>query len=95
MQKVTGVLSNSYQFFLHANKRKSKSHKHEKMEEIYYIVKGAGKMKIGESTYDVTEGHMIPIPKNVFHSLTKTSTEPVELLVITYPKFNPSDVIEK
>ena len=52
-------------------------------------------MKIGESIYDVTAGHTIPIPKNVFHSLEKISTEPVELLVITYPKFDPSDVIEK
>ena len=77
------------------NNGKAKSHMHKKLEEVYYITKGLGKITIGNDTFDIKPGDIIPIPKNTFHHLEKTSEVPVELLVVTYPKFDLNDVIEE
>ena len=68
---------------------------HKKLEEVYYITKGLGKITIGNDTFDIKPGDIIPIPKNIFHHLEKTSEVPVELLVVTYPKFDLNDIIEE
>ena len=74
---------------------KAKSHMHRRLEEVYYIEKGIGRIRIGNDVFDVKPGDVIPIPQNTYHSLEKTSKEPVELLVVTHPEFDPSDVIEE
>jgi len=50
-------------------------HKHEKMQEVYYVAKGSGRISMGEETYDIKEGELIIIPKNTFHNLIKTENE--------------------
>ncbi len=71
---------------------KSKTHKHLKMEEVYYIVKGKGKIKIGENIFDIKPGDIIPIPKKTYHN-TESVESPIELIVVTYPKYIKNDLI--
>ncbi|MFH1071852.1 MAG: cupin domain-containing protein [Nanoarchaeota archaeon] len=75
--------------------RKARSHKHEVMEEVYYIVKGEGRMFVGKKSFTVKSGDIIAIPKNVFHHIEKISREPVEMVVVTHPRYAASDVIEE
>ena len=71
----------------------AKKHMHKKMEEIYYVEKGEGELVIGNEVLKIKEGDLIPIPKNTWHYLRRIKNKPLEVLVITYPKFDPKDVI--
>jgi len=72
---------------------KSEPHKHEKMEEFYFILKGKGTIYIDDESKEIGEADLIPIPKNKFHHIETEDDKPIELFVITHPKFDPSDVI--
>ncbi len=74
---------------------KSVPHKHQKMEEIYLVIKGRGKITIGKESAKIKEGDLIPIPKNKFHFIETKPKESIELVVATHPKFDPADVIKE
>lgn len=71
---------------------KSKPHKHQKMEEVYFIVKGKGKIKIENEIFPIQTGDVFAIPKNKFHNIQDIE-EPIEVIVVTHPKYDPNDVI--
>lgn len=73
--------------------QEARSHKHEKMEEVYFIMKGKGRLWVGEDVYDVEKDDVIPIPKFTFHHLKNDSNKPLEVMVVTYPKYDLNDVI--
>ncbi|MBW2039964.1 MAG: cupin domain-containing protein, partial [Deltaproteobacteria bacterium] len=57
------------------------------VEEIYFILKGAGVMKVGEEEREVKEGDAIWIPAGATHSLKNHTKEKTEILVIAaYPR---------
>lgn len=70
----------------------SKKHKHNKLEEVYFITRGTGIVGIGNKEAEVKTGDTIPIPKNTWHYL-KPKGKPFELLAITNPKYDPKDMI--
>jgi len=67
-------------------------HKHESMEEIYYILKGEGVLCVGEGSYKVGKGSYLEIPKNTPHMLSNLGQGILEHLVFACPPFNPDDV---
>jgi len=73
---------------------KARSHLHKKTEEVYYVQKGRGNLFIGDDKFKVEPGDIVPLPKNTFHHLERISAEPLELLVVTNPRYDVSDVIE-
>ena len=57
------------------------SHKHEDHEEIYYIIKGKGRIRIGTEESTFQEGDVIYIPEKEFHTITNDhDDEMVEFL---------------
>ena len=74
---------------------RARSHKHNVMEEVYYVEKGRGNLFVEKTCHEIIPGDVIPIPKDKFHHLEKTSEEPLEVLVITSPKYDLADVIEE
>jgi len=70
----------------------SKPHKHKKMEEIYFIVKGEANLKVGDKIYPIKTGDTFSIPKDEYHNIQDVK-EVIELVVITNPKFDPDDLI--
>ena len=52
--------------FLEANKSTS-GHKHEGQEEVYFFIKGKGKMQLDDDTITVQEGDVVLIEDGVFH----------------------------
>jgi len=70
----------------------SKPHKHKKMEEVYFIIKGKAKLKVGDEIFPIQAGDVFPIPKNEYHNIQDVE-KTIELVVITNPKFNPNDLI--
>ncbi|MBI4448000.1 cupin domain-containing protein [Candidatus Woesearchaeota archaeon] len=70
----------------------AKKHFHNKMEEVYYVISGKGKIGLGNKTLKITAGDTIPIPKKVFHAATNPYSKKMKLLIITHPKFSQQDV---
>lgn len=70
----------------------SKPHKHQRMEEVYFVVKGKAKIKIGDKIFPIEAGDVFSIPKNEYHNIQNVK-EKIELVVVTNPKFDPNDLI--
>ncbi|MFH0987367.1 MAG: cupin domain-containing protein [Patescibacteria group bacterium] len=70
----------------------AREHLHSKIDETYYVLKGKGQLVINKNKLEIREGDIIPVEKNNWHYLKKTNDEPLEVLVITYPRYNPKDL---
>lgn len=70
----------------------SKPHKHQKMEEVYFIVKGKARLKVGDKIFTIEAGDVFSIPRNEYHNIQDVE-ETIELVVVTNPKFDPDDLI--
>jgi mannose-6-phosphate isomerase-like protein (cupin superfamily) len=57
-------------------------HKHEDMEEIYYILNGKGRIKIGVNEKDVGPGDAIYIPIKKAHSLNNSGLFPPRFIYV-------------
>jgi oxalate decarboxylase/phosphoglucose isomerase-like protein (cupin superfamily) len=63
-------------------------HNHPGVEEILYVVSGAGKQMVesgGESWEPITAGDLIHIPPDVFHATMNTGWEPLKMVAIYSP----------
>ena len=56
-------------------------HQHNKIEEVYYIVSGSGRMTVNDHSWDVKPGDAIPCTLHDSHGLYNNSTEDIELIV--------------
>ena len=81
-------LSSSFLIWI---KDKVKAHRHITHTEQVYVLEGAGMMHLGDSTYRVSSGSFINIPKNTVHSVTVTSHLPMKVLSIQSPLFTGID----
>ncbi|HKV42126.1 MAG TPA: cupin domain-containing protein [Blastocatellia bacterium] len=68
-------------------------HHHQELEEIYYILSGAGVMTVGDESLAVGAGDAIYVPRNCMHSLDNTGSGPIRLLVACGPAFYYEDEI--
>ena len=70
----------------------SRPHKHKKMEEVYFIVKGKAKLKVGNEIFTIKADDVFSIPKNEYHNIQDVE-ETIELVVVTNSKFDSDDLI--
>ena len=70
----------------------ARNHMHSKIDETYYVLKGEGQLVIEKEILDIKEGDIIPILKGTWHYLKRLDEEPLEVLVITHPKYDPEDL---
>jgi mannose-6-phosphate isomerase-like protein (cupin superfamily) len=57
-------------------------HAHAEVEEVYYITKGKGKMKVDEAEFDVKTGDAFWVKPGSFHTTFNTGLEPLEYVWI-------------
>jgi len=98
-EDVCGTISEFYSstnlnFTIATITGESTPHMHKKMEEIYFVLKGEGTIFIGDESEHIKEGDLVAIPKNIFHHVQTKGGESIEVIVVTHPKFDASDVIE-
>ena len=55
-------------------------HQHQDHEELYYIINGKGKIKIGLEESQIRDGDIIYIPERTEHTITKNGEEIIEFL---------------
>jgi len=68
-------------------------HHHPKTEEIYYILEGEGRMKIGGETKDVSVGDAIAIPPGAVHTITNTGPATLKFLCCCAPGYEHEDTV--
>lgn len=66
-------------------------HHHRKTEEIYYILRGQGRMTVGDETREVSAGDAIFIPRGNTHTLLNTGASPLTLLLVCGPAHSAED----
>ncbi len=58
------------------------SHRHEGVEEFYYVINGKGAVRVGKESAPVAKDDAIPVFLNEVHSIENTGTEDMELMVV-------------
>jgi mannose-6-phosphate isomerase-like protein (cupin superfamily) len=66
-------------------------HHHLETEEVYYILRGAGRMTVGDETRGVEAGDAVFIPRGQTHTLENTGQEPMTILLVCGPAHNFAD----
>ena len=66
-------------------------HHHLETEEIYYILRGAGRMTVGDETREVEAGDAVFIPRGQAHTLENTGREPMTILLVCGPAHSFAD----
>ena len=70
------------------------NHTHDDEDEIFFLRQGTMTVRCGDDVFDLREGGIVFLPRNVEHGYTITSVGPVRMLVMCTPaKF--SDRIER
>lgn len=71
--------------------QKAIPHWHEATEEIYFIISGAGHVKIKNRWYPIKAGQAAYVPKGAMHALWNTSRESLKVLAICSPPYEDGD----
>lgn len=72
---------------------KTTPHYHPQAEEIYYILTGAGRMRIGDELRDVGPGDAIAIPPGQVHQIENTGRETLIFLCCCAPTYEHCDTV--
>jgi mannose-6-phosphate isomerase-like protein (cupin superfamily) len=68
-------------------------HYHPTTEEIYYILEGTGRMRIGDETRDVGPGDAIAIPPAAEHQITNNGPGTLKFLCCCAPGYEHDDTV--
>ena len=71
----------------------TRAHFHPKAEEIYYILKGRGRMQMGSGERQVQPGDAITIPPGTPHKIFHAGTGDLVFLCCCAPGYEPEDVV--
>ena len=71
----------------------TRAHYHPKAEEIYYILKGSGRMRMSGGERLVGPGDAIAIPKGVPHQIFNEGPEDLVFLCCCAPGYESADVV--
>jgi mannose-6-phosphate isomerase-like protein (cupin superfamily) len=58
------------------------SHRHAHVEEVYYVLNGAGEVRVNGETAAINKGDAVPVLLNEIHSFTSVGAEPLEVMII-------------
>jgi mannose-6-phosphate isomerase-like protein (cupin superfamily) len=68
-------------------------HYHRLAEEIYHLVGGRGRLRLGSEEADVRAGDTVVIPAGVRHKLWNLGSEPLVLLCCCAPPYAHDDTV--
>ncbi len=68
-------------------------HYHPITEEIYYILQGSGKMRIGDETREVFPGDGIAIPPGAPHQIANHGSDDLVFLCCCAPAYTHEDTV--
>jgi mannose-6-phosphate isomerase-like protein (cupin superfamily) len=68
-------------------------HHHPRTEEIYYILEGTGRMRIGDEEQTVGPGDAIAIPPGQVHTIANPGSETLKFLCCCAPPYEHDDTV--
>jgi mannose-6-phosphate isomerase-like protein (cupin superfamily) len=68
-------------------------HAHRTTEEIYYVLEGAGRMRVGQDVCDVGPGDAIAIPPGAEHQISNTGESVLKFLCCCAPGYEHDDTV--
>jgi mannose-6-phosphate isomerase-like protein (cupin superfamily) len=71
----------------------TEAHCHPVTEEIYYILRGVGRMRIGHAVRDVGPGDGVAIPSGAPHQIQNTGDEDLVFLCCCAPAYTHDDTV--
>ena len=71
----------------------TEAHRHPRTEEIYYILRGVGRMTIEGEQQEVGPGDGILIPPGTRHTIRNTGAEPLVFLCCCAPPYAHEDTV--
>ena len=71
----------------------TEAHRHPRAEEIYYLLRGQGQMRVGSEERAVRPGDAILIPPGSVHQIRNTAGEPLVFLCCCAPPYSHEDTI--
>ena len=71
----------------------TQEHFHPRAEEIYFITRGVGKIRIEGETREIRAGDAIAIPPGQKHKLWNTGNETLQLLCCCAPAYEHGDTV--
>ena len=61
------------------------AHIHPESEEVYYVIKGKGHLRVGKEEFDLSEGMGVVVPSGQEHFLKNNGKETMHIAFITSP----------
>ncbi|HYZ85400.1 MAG TPA: cupin domain-containing protein [Bryobacteraceae bacterium] len=58
------------------------AHRHEGVEEFYYVMNGSGSVKVNDESADIRKGDAVPVLFNDVHSIRNAGQQDLELMVV-------------
>ena len=71
--------------------RQTRLHRHYKSEEIYHVLSGSGRMRVGESVFDIGRGDTIWIPAGALHNVVNSGDRTLKILCCCAPAYAHQD----
>ncbi|MBX3414503.1 MAG: cupin domain-containing protein [Pirellulales bacterium] len=72
---------------------KTQAHYHPQTEEIYYILVGQARMRLGDEVREVGPGDSIAIPPGEPHQITNIGDVPLKFLCCCAPAYEHEDTV--
>ena len=57
-------------------------HRHRGVEEVYYVIRGAGEVRVGQETAPIGEGDAVPVRFGETHAFSNTGADDLEFMII-------------
>jgi mannose-6-phosphate isomerase-like protein (cupin superfamily) len=68
-------------------------HYHCRAEEIYFVLAGRGRMRLGEESRDIGPGDAVAIPPGEVHQITNIGAEELVFLCCCAPGYEQADTV--
>lgn len=86
---VPGVAEPGVSLGLAVVEKSIRPHYQKVSDEIYYVLKGRGRLTVNGVARELAEGDSVAIPKGQVHGFENTGEEPCLILFASGPKFVP------
>lgn len=88
---ILGVRAQSFAEAIVEPGQTTQLHRHRTSEEIYHITQGAGRMRLGERTFDVAAGDTLCIPPGTPHNIACVGSLALKILCTCAPAYAHED----
>jgi len=68
-------------------------HHHVRTEEIYYVLEGRGRMRVGDELCELSAGDAVAIPPGMLHQITNSGPGVLKFLCCCAPAYEHDDTI--